>query len=391
MGPSELLSEEPSQPACRLGFVSSEDLLSSSLVTSSGGNILYLAQSPHRPRLPSSQTVTEDHHSSERETQSHAKPTLRKVETRFDPDTIAYLAERGSELYTISDLFALQTEISTKQRFILVDWLMEVSDRFQLKRQTFYLAVHYADTYLSRTQIRLGQYQLLGVTSLFIACKVEEIYFPKIADFYHITDGKCPPKDIFELEVQILMKLQWLLNPTTLHNWAQIFMLKWDAYATENPLELSLLHFSQVTHQRFGFDSASNLSVKLFLSSEPRKLPRFLSDEPDDYLLFRLAFQVLDLALLDSERPPVQSLAVSALLACLALALDTQFEDPDSEFAHLVASFAERCGVDTLCLEYVVSFLRAAPLQQHMPSIMEPRESQESEFVVASQEELYAF
>ena len=65
--------------------------------------------------------------------------------------------------------------------------------------------------------------------------------------------------------------------------------------------------------------------------------------------------------------------------------------DPDSEFAHLVASFAERCRVDTLCLEYVMPYLRAAPLQQHMPSIMEPSESQESEFIVASQEELYAF
>lgn len=134
---------------------------------------------------------------------------------------------------------------------------------------------------------------------------MEEIYFPKIADFYMITDGKCPPKDIFELEVQILMKLHWLLNPTTLHNWAQIFMLEWDTYATENPLELSLLQSSQVTHQHFGFDSASILSVKLYMSAEPRKLPRFLSDEPEDYLLFRLVFQILDLALLDSERPPV--------------------------------------------------------------------------------------
>ena len=129
MGPSELLSEEPSQPACRLGFVSSEDLLRSRLVPSSGGNILYLAQSPYRPCLPSSQTLTEDQHSSERESLPPAKPTVRKVDTRFDPDTIAYLGERGAQLYTISDLFALQTDISTKQRFVLVDWLMEVSDQ----------------------------------------------------------------------------------------------------------------------------------------------------------------------------------------------------------------------------------------------------------------------
>lgn len=50
---------------------------------------------------------------------------------------------------------------------------MEVSDRFQLKRQTFSLTVHYVDSYMLRTSVKLDNYQLLGVTCLLVACKVE--------------------------------------------------------------------------------------------------------------------------------------------------------------------------------------------------------------------------
>jgi hypothetical protein len=31
------------------------------------------------------------------------------------------------------------------------------------------------------------------------------------------------------------------MNPTTLNGWANIFMLEWDQYVSENPLDLSIL------------------------------------------------------------------------------------------------------------------------------------------------------
>ena len=43
-----------------------------------------------------------------------------------------------------------QIDIQAKHRVILMEWLMEVSDKFQLKRQTYHLAVHYADRFLSK-------------------------------------------------------------------------------------------------------------------------------------------------------------------------------------------------------------------------------------------------
>ncbi len=62
---------------------------------------------------------------------------------------------------------------------------------------------------------------------------MEEIYFPKISDFVEVTDGKCTEEQMFEIEIQIVMKLQWLMNPTTLNGWLNIFMMKWDSYVTQ--------------------------------------------------------------------------------------------------------------------------------------------------------------
>jgi cyclin E len=62
---------------------------------------------------------------------------------------------------------------------------------------------------------------------------LEEIYFPKISDFVEVTDGKCTEEQMFEIEIQIVMKLQWLMNPTTLNGWLNIFMMKWDSYVTQ--------------------------------------------------------------------------------------------------------------------------------------------------------------
>lgn len=85
---------------------------------------------------------------------------------------------------------------------------MEASDTFYLKRQTLQLAINYIDSFLAKSpDFSLDRYQLVGITSLLIACKHEEIYFPNITDFRDITDGKCSLKDIFDMEIEILTKL----------------------------------------------------------------------------------------------------------------------------------------------------------------------------------------
>ena len=53
----------------------------------------------------------------------------------------------------------------------------------------------------------LDQYQLVGITALFIACKLEEIYYPKITEFEEITDNKYTSGDIFEMEIKMFTRM----------------------------------------------------------------------------------------------------------------------------------------------------------------------------------------
>ena len=60
--------------------------------------------------------------------------------------------------------------------------------------------------------------QLVGVTSMLVASKYEEIYAPEVADFVYITDNAYTKTDIKEMEREILRKLDFSFGkPLCLH------------------------------------------------------------------------------------------------------------------------------------------------------------------------------
>lgn len=67
----------------------------------------------------------------------------------------------------------LQKELTPNMRAILVDWLVEVQENFELNHETLYLAIKLVDFYLSKAKIPRERLQLLGATCLFIACKFD--------------------------------------------------------------------------------------------------------------------------------------------------------------------------------------------------------------------------
>ena len=73
-------------------------------------------------------------------------------------------------------------------RGILVDWLIEVHNKFKLHAQTLWLCVNILDRYLEKVDVQRTKLQLVGVTALLIAAKFEEIYPPEIKDCVYITD-----------------------------------------------------------------------------------------------------------------------------------------------------------------------------------------------------------
>lgn len=115
--------------------------------------------------------------------------------------------------------------LQPRMRAILLDWLIEVCEVYKLHRETYYLALDYLDRYLAtKVSISKTWLQLIGITCLFIAAKVEEIYPPKLSEFAYVTDGACNEEDILTQELVILTALKWQITPVTIVGWLSIYM-----------------------------------------------------------------------------------------------------------------------------------------------------------------------
>ena len=106
----------------------------------------------------------------------------------------------------------IQTDINEKMRSILVDWLAEVHLKFKLVPETLFLTINILDRYLEKLPITRNRLQLVGVSSLLIACKYEEIYAPELHDFVYITDNSYSKEDIISMENSILKTLSFNIS-----------------------------------------------------------------------------------------------------------------------------------------------------------------------------------
>lgn len=122
-----------------------------------------------------------------------------------------------------------------RMRSILFDWLSEVCEVHALHRETFYLALDFIDRFLTaQSETPKQQLQLIGITCLFVASKIEEIYPPKLADYAYVTDGACSDEEIQIMELVILKALNWELTPMTVNGWLSVYMQLYATMEKEN-------------------------------------------------------------------------------------------------------------------------------------------------------------
>jgi hypothetical protein len=109
-----------------------------------------------------------------------------------------------------------QNDINEQMRAILIDWLIEVHYRFRLKSETLFQTVWIIDTYLSLKKITRAKLQLLGIASLLISCKSQEIYYPQLKELIDITDGAYVKSELLEMENNVLKILNFnIVSPTS--------------------------------------------------------------------------------------------------------------------------------------------------------------------------------
>ncbi|CAJ1946302.1 unnamed protein product [Cylindrotheca closterium] len=110
-----------------------------------------------------------------------------------------------------------QPHINERMRSILVDWLVEVHLKFKLVPETLYLTANLIDRYLERQEVSRPKLQLVGVTSLLIASKYEEIYPPELRDLVYICDRAYTRSEIIEMEEKILKTLEYNITIPSAH------------------------------------------------------------------------------------------------------------------------------------------------------------------------------
>eukprot|EP00760_Papus_ankaliazontas_P011937 PhM_4_TR15124/c0_g1_i1/m.22528 len=84
-------------------------------------------------------------------------------------DIMDSLFRSEQRLVRDSTYMAQQPELSEKMRMILVDWLVEVHQKFKCRHETLFLAVDVVDRYLAATRTSRATLQLVGVTSMLLA------------------------------------------------------------------------------------------------------------------------------------------------------------------------------------------------------------------------------
>lgn len=134
--------------------------------------------------------------------------------TDYVEDIFRYLmdTEQRPDFSIPRDYLHIQTKVTPYHRAVLVDWLVQVHRKFKLLQETLYITIDTIDRYLKVQEVSKQELQLLGITSMFLASKYEEIYPPYIGDFSYISADTYTTKQISHMERTILRSLEYKLN-----------------------------------------------------------------------------------------------------------------------------------------------------------------------------------
>jgi len=204
--PKEVVSvvKEEAPPALCISTSSEEALLCnlSSNTSSSSADVTVSAKvptptapkcrSPYRPTPPAG--VADFDLETMGDPQQHSEYAM---------ETFKYYQNR-EKAFRVPTYMSAQTEITEPMRAILVDWLVEVQESFELNHETLYTAVKMTDLYLSKKQVKKEDLQLVGATACLIACKVDERIPPMVDDFLYVCDDAYSREQLMKMERKML-------------------------------------------------------------------------------------------------------------------------------------------------------------------------------------------
>ena len=150
---------------------------------------------------------------------NETKSSVQNVK-EYITDILESLIEEEEKFYMKLNpfYFNFQNEINPNMRAVLIGWIININRKLNFKEDTLINAIYIMDSYLSKKFIKKTYFQLLGITSLMISSKINEIYLRPLSDYSEITDNTYLVEEIKIMEKDILNVLEFnLLIPSPLN------------------------------------------------------------------------------------------------------------------------------------------------------------------------------
>ncbi|EER00890.1 Dolichyl pyrophosphate Glc1Man9GlcNAc2 alpha-1,3-glucosyltransferase, putative [Perkinsus marinus ATCC 50983] len=143
-----------------------------------------------------------------------------------------------------------QYRITPRMRAMLVDWLVDVLSKWEIRDEALHLCISLVDRFLYKSErlIEVGKLQLVGICCAMIASKMQNSFSPELDSLMRICDGAYDILQIEQMEHAIIKALDYRIDlPTAwtyLRRWNQIFSLRRPYYfISAYFLDLTLLEY----------------------------------------------------------------------------------------------------------------------------------------------------
>lgn len=197
--------------------------------------------------------------------------------------------DRGEHSASSSRSRRRQREESQKNLIIdrdcrskMCEWCYQVTDFCEFRRETVAMGMNYLDRFLATSSPRAAramrnkkEFQLVAMTTMYIAIKLFEQQAMDPALLSQISQGCYTEEDVVEMEKEILESLSWRVNGPTTHAFLDHLMalLPPSAYGHVKTTALSILEFSRfqaniaVSDYDLSLQKPSNVALAAFLNS----------------------------------------------------------------------------------------------------------------------------
>mmetsp|Transcript_21909 Transcript_21909/g.70537 ORF Transcript_21909/g.70537 Transcript_21909/m.70537 type:complete len:286 (+) Transcript_21909:103-960(+) len=141
--------------------------------------------------------------------------TVRELAPEFAEQLRVMLSKEAATMVTPEQIYVHNPSWRGHWRQILVEWLAECGDDYDICPISVEMAANYVDRVLALRAVSKDDLQLYGAAAILVACKAREYRVFRIAQLVDMTDDMYTPQQFRDAERAILETLHWRLLPVT--------------------------------------------------------------------------------------------------------------------------------------------------------------------------------